>query len=96
MTRKRHHEGQKEVVHRCKTHKSRVLTRPYLIEYIAIRPSKVRKENWSLSLQTHAVNKRQDIKVAPKCSVSHDDVAIATPAEKVYGLGVSLARPKTA
>ena len=45
---------------------------------------KVRKENWSLSLQTHTVNKRQDIKVAPKCSVSRDDVVSATPAEKVY------------
>ena len=42
---------------------------------------RVRKENCSLSLQTHAVNKRQDIKVAPKCSVSGDDVVSVTPAE---------------
>ena len=48
-----------------------------------IRAIRSSKENWSLLLQTHAVNKRQDIKVAPKCSVSHDVVS-ATPPEKVY------------
>ena len=78
---------QKEIVHvckSCKTHKSRVLIKPYLIRCIAIRASKSSEKNWSLSLQTHAVNKRQDIKVAPKCSVSRDDVVSATPAGKVY------------
>ena len=87
MTWQSHHTDQKMVVHvykRRKTQKIRVLIRPYLIRYIAIRASKSSKRNWSLSLQTHAVNKRQDIKVAPKCSVSHDDVVGATPTEKVY------------
>ena len=41
-----HDRDQRMVVHvckRCKTHKSRVLIRPYLIRYIAIRASKSSK-----------------------------------------------------